>query len=65
MRGWLYVGGMKRLLLAWLLIAGCDDRPPAPTAEQNEQLDEAEAMLDEEAAQEKGPAAEAADPQSD
>ena len=29
-----------------LLIAGCDrDRPPAPTAEQSDQLDEAEAML--------------------
>ena len=33
-----------------LLLAGCgEQRPPAPTAEQNDQLNEAEAMLDEEA----------------
>ena len=31
-----------------LLLAGCDDkRPPAPTAEESERLDEAEAMLNE------------------
>ena len=58
---------MKNVILTIsLILAGCgEQRPPAPTAEQNAQLNEAEAMLDEEAAKEKGPAAEAADPQSD
>jgi hypothetical protein len=58
---------MKNVILASsLVLAGCgEQRPPAPTAQQNEQLDEAEIMLDEEAAKEKGPATEAADPQSD
>lgn len=38
-----------------LLSAACDrDRPPAPSAEQSNQLDEAEAMLDELAEKEKG-----------
>ena len=55
----------KEILLALLLLSACNDRPPAPTSEQNAQLDEAEAMLDEEAAKEKGPAAETADPQSE
>ena len=33
-----------------LFLAGCgEQRPPAPTAEQNDQLNEAEAMLNEEA----------------
>ena len=45
-------------------LAACQDRPPAPSAEQNARLDEAEAMLNAEAAHEKGPAAEAADPNS-
>ena len=36
-----------------LVLAGCgEQRPPAPTAEQNDQLNEAEAMLDEEAGNE-------------
>ena len=36
------------LVLAALLLHGCgDDRPPAPTAAENEQLNEAGAMLDE------------------
>ena len=31
-----------------LLLTGCaEDRPPAPTSEENRQLDEAEAMLNE------------------
>ncbi len=33
--------------LALLLTACSQDRPPAPTAEENRQLDEAEAMLNE------------------
>ena len=34
-----------------LALAGCgEERPPAPTAEQNDQLNEAEAMLNEEGA---------------
>jgi hypothetical protein len=43
---------MKRICLAILLLAGCDEaRPPAPTDEQNDQLNEAEAMLNEEGAE--------------
>ena len=39
-----------------LLLAACaDERPPAPTAEQSEQLNEVEELLNEEAAKEKGP----------
>ena len=40
-----------------LLLAGCNkDAPPAPTAEQSAQLNEAEEMLNAEAANEEGPA---------
>jgi hypothetical protein len=39
----------KALILIGLLLVACDKRPPAPTAEQNDQLNEAEAMLNEEA----------------
>jgi hypothetical protein len=35
--------------LALFLIACGEQRPPAPTAEQNDQLNEAETMLNEEA----------------
>lgn len=44
----------KSLFLALLFaLAGCgEDRPPAPTPEQNDQLNEAEAMLNEEAGNE-------------
>lgn len=45
---------MKKIWIALALVAaGCGEkRPPAPSAEQNEQLNEAENMLDEEAGSE-------------
>jgi hypothetical protein len=45
------------LLLALLLLPGAcrDQHPPAPTAEQADQLDEAEAMLNDLASNEEGP----------
>ena len=41
---------MKDVWIALVVVlAGCgEQRPPAPTAEQNDQLNEAEAMLNEE-----------------
>jgi hypothetical protein len=42
----------QTILIAALLLAACDDRPPAPTAEQNRQLNDAESMLNEEAGNE-------------
>jgi hypothetical protein len=55
---------VKRLLLCPLiLLAGCDDRrPPAPTAEQSQQLNDAEDMLNGMAANEEGPADRSAGP---
>ena len=55
------------ILCVALIAAGCDrDRPPAPTAEQSGQLDEAEAMLNELAENEEGAApADAAPSNSD
>jgi hypothetical protein len=49
---------MRKFILALaLLTAACDrDRPPAPTAEQSGQLDEAEAMLNDMAENEEGAA---------
>ena len=42
--------------LAFALLAACgDDRPPGPTAEEVAQLDEAEDLLNQQAANEKGP----------
>ena len=39
----------ESLFLLFLFLAGCgEQRPPAPTPEQNDQLNEAEAMLNEE-----------------
>ena len=49
---------MKRLLFALTLsLAACgEDRPPEPTSAQADQLNEAEAMLNDLAANEKGAA---------
>jgi hypothetical protein len=49
---------MKKIILGLaLVLAACDrDRPPAPTAEQADQLDEAEAMLNDLAENEEGAA---------
>jgi hypothetical protein len=50
---------MKTMLLsiALLLLAACgDDRPPAPTSEESDRLNEAEELLNAEAANEEGPA---------
>jgi len=44
------------VLSALLIVAACgDDRPPAPTPEQSDQLNEAEELLNREAANEEGP----------
>ena len=40
------------ILIALLLTACGEDRPPAPTVEENRQLDEADAMLNEAAGNE-------------
>jgi hypothetical protein len=50
-------------LVAAILLAGCrDERPPAPSTAQNEQLNEAEDMLNGLAANEEGPADRSASP---
>lgn len=59
-----YLAGMRKILLAFAVLTACDQRPLAPSAEQNRHLDEAEAMLNEEAAHEKGPASTPAGPNS-
>ena len=48
----------KTVLALALLTAACDhrDQPPAPTEEQSDQLDEAEAMLNDMAENEEGAA---------
>ena len=44
------------IFTAMLLLAACrDERPPAPTAEQSDQLNDAENLLNAEAAHDKGP----------
>ena len=50
-------------LVAAILLAGCrDERPPAPSTAQNEQLNEAEDMLNGMAENEEGPEANASSP---
>jgi hypothetical protein len=55
---------MRPLLLAALLmVAGCrKDEPPAPTAEQSSQLNDADAMLNAMAQNQEGPADRSASP---
>jgi hypothetical protein len=55
---------VKYLIVAVLLVlTGCkDQRPPAPIAEQSQQLNEAENMLDDMAQNEEGPEANASGP---
>jgi hypothetical protein len=50
------------IALAMVLSACREHRPPAPTEEQSTQLNEAENILDWEAANEKGPEANASGP---
>ncbi|HVI05680.1 MAG TPA: hypothetical protein VM711_06265 [Sphingomicrobium sp.] len=53
----------KYLLAGALLLAAChSERPPAPTAKQSEQLNEAEGMLNALAQNEEGPEANAPGP---
>ena len=48
---------MRYALLCLLLVSACrKEQPPAPTAEQSAQLNEAENMLNNVAANEEGPA---------
>jgi len=54
---------MRVVLLAALLLVACkENRPPQPTAEQSQQLNEAEDMLNDMAANEEGPADRSASP---
>ena len=55
---------MKKILVALLLLTGCDreEKPQAPTPAESARLDEAEDMLNELARNEEGPASEDADP---
>ena len=47
---------LRAAALSILLLAACrDDRPPVPTPEESDQLNEAEDLLNAEAANEKGP----------
>jgi hypothetical protein len=51
------------LLVAVLICAACrDERPPAPSADQSDQLNEADAMLNAVANNEEGPADRSAGP---
>ena len=51
------------IFVALLLVAACHkDRPPAPTAEESDQLNDAEDMLNGMAQNEEGPEANASSP---
>jgi hypothetical protein len=53
----------KQIFCAFIALAACkESRPPQPTAEQSQQLNEAENMLDDMAANEEGPADRSASP---
>ena len=54
----------KLILCIGLLLGGCHDRqqPPAPTAEQSDQLNDAENMLNDMAQNEEGPETNASSP---
>jgi len=53
----------KLVVCVLLLIAACHDRrPPAPTAQESEQLNDAENMLNAMAQNEEGPEANASSP---
>ena len=53
----------KSVLIALLMLAGCHERrPPAPTAQQSDQLNQADAMLNDLAQNEEGPEANASGP---
>ena len=50
-------------MCVFLVVAACkEERPPAPTAEQSQQLNEAEDLLDNMASNEEGPEANASSP---
>ena len=54
---------MRAVFCLALALAACSEqRPPAPTSEQSEQLDEAETMLNNLAENEEGPADRSAGP---
>jgi uncharacterized protein YcfL len=54
---------MRLMLIALLLLCGCrKEQPAAPTAEQAAQLNDAENMLNDVAANEEGPADRSASP---
>ena len=55
---------MRKIIVCVLLLAAAckDQRPPAPTAEQSQQLNEAEDLLDNMASNEEGPEANASGP---
>jgi hypothetical protein len=64
--GKVIVTGRMRIALAFALLClaacGKEERPPAPSAEQSDRLDEAEAMLNDVATNEEGPVDRSAGP---